>query len=203
MVEGASPLAFSLVAWRRSMPSAQCINPATHVVSGNDLYEACPAFLIRSCQISECNSLCGYFRSAKRGTSHSKKHQDGLYRDPDQPPDVTQRMGLSARVPRKKAEWWSTTLSCRHTFSSRLARRRHVVHSTTNFLTDTVTASGVVVCTTQEQADKLAFVQKPPERFFPVRMLVFCASKKPLAVRMEQHDATAASSPSSWRATKR
>ena len=62
----------------------------------------------------------------------------------------------------RKSNWWWTTLSCRPTFSSRSALGADmVVHSTTKFLNGHSDGlGGVVVCTTPDQADQLAFVQK-------------------------------------------
>jgi cystathionine beta-lyase/cystathionine gamma-synthase len=65
-----------------------------------------------------------------------------------------------------------------------------VVHSTTKFLNGHSDGlGGVVVCTTQEQADKLAFVQKAAGAILsPFECWLILRGVKTLAVRMEQHD---------------
>jgi cystathionine beta-lyase/cystathionine gamma-synthase len=65
-----------------------------------------------------------------------------------------------------------------------------VVHSTTKFLNGHSDGlGGVVVCTTQEQADKLAFVQKAAGAILsPFECWLVLRGVKTLAVRMEQHD---------------
>ncbi len=65
-----------------------------------------------------------------------------------------------------------------------------VVHSTTKFLNGHSDGlGGVVVCTTQQQADKLAFVQKAAGAILsPFECWLVLRGVKTLAVRMEQHD---------------
>jgi cystathionine beta-lyase/cystathionine gamma-synthase len=65
-----------------------------------------------------------------------------------------------------------------------------VVHSTTKFLNGHSDGlGGVVVCTTQAQADKLAFVQKAAGAILsPFECWLVLRGVKTLAVRMEQHD---------------
>src|SRR6266403_1759390 len=65
-----------------------------------------------------------------------------------------------------------------------------VVHSTTKFLNvHSDGLGGVVVCTTKEQADKLAFVQKAAGAILsPFECWLVLRGVKTLAVRMEQHD---------------
>ena len=65
-----------------------------------------------------------------------------------------------------------------------------VVHSTTKFLNGHSDGlGGVVVCSTQEQADKLAFVQKAAGAILsPFECWLVLRGVKTLAVRMEQHD---------------
>ena len=65
-----------------------------------------------------------------------------------------------------------------------------VVHSTTKFLNGHSDGlGGVVVCTTKEQADKLAFVQKAAGAILsPFECWLVLRGVKTLAVRMEQHD---------------
>ncbi|MGA9797921.1 MAG: PLP-dependent aspartate aminotransferase family protein [Terriglobales bacterium] len=65
-----------------------------------------------------------------------------------------------------------------------------VVHSTTKFLNGHSDGlGGVVVCTTQEQADKLAFVQKAAGAILsPFECWLVLRGVKTLAVRMQQHD---------------
>src|SRR6202162_1432030 len=65
-----------------------------------------------------------------------------------------------------------------------------VVHSTTKFLNGHSDGlGGGVVCTTQEQADKLAFVQKAAGAILsPFECWLVLRGVKTLAVRMEQHD---------------
>src|SRR5450755_3637354 len=65
-----------------------------------------------------------------------------------------------------------------------------VVHSTTKFLNGhSYGLGGVVVCTTKEQADKLAFVQKAAGAILsPFECWLVLRGVKTLAVRMEQHD---------------
>jgi cystathionine beta-lyase/cystathionine gamma-synthase len=65
-----------------------------------------------------------------------------------------------------------------------------VVHSTTKFLnghSDGI--GGVVVCTTKEQADKLAFIQKAAGAILsPFESFLILRGVKTLAIRMEAHD---------------
>jgi cystathionine beta-lyase/cystathionine gamma-synthase len=65
-----------------------------------------------------------------------------------------------------------------------------VVHSTTKFLNGHSDGlGGVVVCTTQQQADQLAFVQKAAGAILsPFQCWLVLRGVKTLAVRMEQHD---------------
>ncbi len=65
-----------------------------------------------------------------------------------------------------------------------------VVHSTTKFLNGHSDGlGGVVVCTTREQADRLAFVQKAAGAILsPFECWLVLRGVKTLAVRMEQHD---------------
>ena len=65
-----------------------------------------------------------------------------------------------------------------------------VVHSTTKFLNGHSDGlGGVVVCTTKEQTDKLAFVQKAAGAILsPFECWLVLRGVKTLAVRMEQHD---------------
>jgi cystathionine beta-lyase/cystathionine gamma-synthase len=65
-----------------------------------------------------------------------------------------------------------------------------VVHSTTKFLNGHSDGlGGVVVCTTREQSDKLAFVQKAAGAILsPFECWLVLRGVKTLAVRMEQHD---------------
>jgi len=125
-----------------------------HFVCGNDLYGGVPAFLIRSCQIRKQFT---YVDIPIRETWNEpfEKHQDGLYRDPANPLMSLSDIGaISQMCRRKKAEnWWSTTLSCRHTFrQADLARPTWWFTPLQNFLTDTVTASRRGSLHTQEQA---------------------------------------------------
>jgi cystathionine beta-lyase/cystathionine gamma-synthase len=65
-----------------------------------------------------------------------------------------------------------------------------VVHSTTKFLNGHSDGlGGAVVCTTREQADKLAFVQKAAGAILsPFECWLVLRGVKTLATRMEQHD---------------
>jgi cystathionine beta-lyase/cystathionine gamma-synthase len=65
-----------------------------------------------------------------------------------------------------------------------------VVHSTTKFLNGHSDGlGGVVVCTSQQQAEKLAFVQKAAGAILsPFECWLVLRGVKTLAVRMEQHD---------------
>jgi cystathionine beta-lyase/cystathionine gamma-synthase len=65
-----------------------------------------------------------------------------------------------------------------------------VVHSTTKFLNGHSDGlGGVVVCTTREQSDKLAFVQKAAGAILsPFECWLVLRGVKTLAVRMEQHN---------------
>jgi cystathionine beta-lyase/cystathionine gamma-synthase len=65
-----------------------------------------------------------------------------------------------------------------------------VVHSTTKFLNGHSDGlGGVVVCTNQQQAEKLAFVQKAAGAILsPFECWLVLRGVKTLAVRMEQHD---------------
>ncbi len=65
-----------------------------------------------------------------------------------------------------------------------------VVHSTTKFLNGHSDGlGGAVICTTREQADKLAFVQKAVGAILsPFECWLVLRGVKTLAVRMEQHD---------------
>src|SRR5271167_1692739 len=65
-----------------------------------------------------------------------------------------------------------------------------VVHSTTKFLNGHSDGlGGVVVCTKQEQAEKLAFLQKAAGAIMsPFECFLILRGVKTLAVRMEQHD---------------
>jgi cystathionine gamma-lyase/cystathionine beta-lyase/cystathionine gamma-lyase/homocysteine desulfhydrase len=66
-----------------------------------------------------------------------------------------------------------------------------VLHSTTKFLNGHSDGlGGVLVCTTREQAEKLAFVQKAAGAILsPFECWLVLRGTKTLAVRMKQHDA--------------
>src|SRR5437016_11119593 len=65
-----------------------------------------------------------------------------------------------------------------------------VVHSTTKFLNGHSDGlGGVIICTTAEQAEKLAFVQKSTGAILsPFECWLLLRGVKTLAVRMGQHD---------------
>ncbi len=85
----------------------------------------------------------------------------------------------------------STTRSCRHSSSVRIEFGADmVIHSTTKFLNGHSDGlGGVVVCTKQEQAEKLAFLQKGAGAIMsPFECWLILRGVKTLAVRMMQHD---------------
>ena len=84
----------------------------------------------------------------------------------------------------------STTLSCRRIFSALALGADMVMHSTTKFLNGHSDGlGGVIVCSTEEQAEKLAFLQKASGGILsPFESWLILRGVKTLGVRMERHN---------------
>ena len=188
-----SPRAYSPAAWRRSTPSAPCTNPEITSSAATISTEACRASSIRCWQISECNSPTltpPIRRMSKRAL---RKNTRMVYIETPTNPlmSLSDIEAISSICRRKKVELVVDNTFMSPYFQQPIALGADmVVHSTTKFLNGHSDGlGGVVVCTTQDQADKLAFVQKAAGAILsPFECWLVLRGVKTLAVRMEQHD---------------
>jgi cystathionine beta-lyase/cystathionine gamma-synthase len=164
-----------------------------HVVCGNDLYGGVPRLFNQV--LANFGMEFSYVdtsdaRSVERAI---RKNTRMVYIETPTNPlmSLSDIAAISQICRRKKAE-----LVVDNTFMSPYFQQPivlgadMVVHSTTKFLNGHSDGlGGVVVCTTKEQADKLAFVQKAAGAILsPFECWLVLRGVKTLAVRMEQHD---------------
>ena len=164
-----------------------------HVVCGNDLYGGVPRLFNQV--LSNFGMQFTYVdTSDPRNVERAiRKNTRMVYIETPTNPlmSLSDIAAISQICRRKKAE-----LVVDNTFMSPYFQQPiwlgadMVVHSTTKFLNGHSDGlGGVVVCTTQEQADKLAFVQKAAGAILsPFECWLVLRGVKTLAVRMEQHD---------------
>jgi cystathionine beta-lyase/cystathionine gamma-synthase len=164
-----------------------------HVVCGNDLYGGVPRLFNQV--LSNFGMQFTYVdTSDPRNVERAiRKNTRMVYIETPTNPlmSLSDIAAISQICRRKKAE-----LVVDNTFMSPYFQQPiwlgadMVVHSTTKFLNGHSDGlGGVVVCTTREQADKLAFVQKAAGAILsPFECWLVLRGVKTLAVRMEQHD---------------
>ena len=191
--KAASPRASSPAAWQRSMPSAPCTSPATMSFAATISTAACLAFSTRSWRISEWNLPTSIPADARNVERAIRKNTRMVYVETPTNPlmSLSDIEAISQICRRKKVELVVDNTFMSPYFQQPIALGADmVVHSTTKFLNGHSDGlGGVVVCTTQEQADKLAFVQKAAGAILsPFECWLVLRGVKTLAVRMEQHD---------------
>jgi cystathionine beta-lyase/cystathionine gamma-synthase len=164
-----------------------------HVVCGNDLYGGVPRLFNQV--LTNFGMEFTYVDTSEPGNVDRaiRKNTRMVYVETPTNPlmSLSDIEAISQICRRKKAE-----LVVDNTFMSPYFQQPitlgadMVVHSTTKFLNGHSDGlGGVVVCTTQRQAEKLAFVQKAAGAILsPFECWLVLRGVKTLAVRMEQHD---------------
>src|SRR6202162_2554607 len=164
-----------------------------HVVCGNDLYGGVPRLFNQV--LANCGMEFTYVDTsdAKNVERAIRKNTRMVYIEtPTNPLMSLSDIAAISQVCRRK----KTELVVDNTFMSPSVQQPialgadMVVHATTKFLNGHSDGlGGVVVCTTKDQADKLAFVQKTAGAILsPFECWLVLRGVKTLAVRMEQHD---------------
>jgi len=164
-----------------------------HVVCGNDLYGGVPRLFNQVLANFGMEFTYVDTSDAKNVERAIRKNTRMVYIETPTNPlmSLSDIAAIRQVCRRKKAE-----LVVDNTFMSPYFQRPialgadMVVHSTTKFLNGHSDGlGGVVVCTSKEQADKLAFVQKAAGAILsPFECWLVLRGVKTLAVRMEQHD---------------
>jgi cystathionine beta-lyase/cystathionine gamma-synthase len=164
-----------------------------HVVCGNDLYGGVPRLFNQVLANFGMEFTYVDTSDAKNVERAMQKNTRMVYIEtPTNPLMSLSDIAAISRVCRRK----KAALVVDNTFMSPYFQQPialgadMVVHSTTKFLNGHSDGlGGVVVCTTKEQADKLAFVQKAAGAILsPFECWLVLRGIKTLAVRMEQHD---------------
>ena len=164
-----------------------------HVVCGNDLYGGVPRLFNQVLANFGMEFTYVDTSDAKNVERAIRKNTRMVYIEtPTNPLMSLSDLAAISQVCRRK----KTELVVDNTFMSPYFQQPialgadMVVHSTTKFLNGHSDGlGGVVVCTTKEQADKLAFVQKAAGAILsPFECWLVLRGVKTLAVRMEQHD---------------
>ena len=164
-----------------------------HVVCGNDLYGGVPRLFNQVLANFGMEFTYVDTSDAKNVERAIRKNTRMVYIEtPTNPLMSLSDIAAISQVCRRK----KTELVVDNTFMSPYFQQPialgadMVVHSTTKFLNGHSDGlGGVVVCTTKEQADKLAFVQKAAGAILsPFECWLVLRGVKTLAVRMEQHD---------------
>jgi cystathionine beta-lyase/cystathionine gamma-synthase len=164
-----------------------------HVVCGNDLYGGVPRLFNQV--LANFGMEFSYVDTSEaRNVARSfRKNTRMVYVETPTNPlmSLSDIAAISQVCQRKKAELVVDNTFMSPYFQQPIALGADmVVHSTTKFLNGHSDGlGGVVVCTTKEQADKLAFVQKAAGAILsPFECWLVLRGVKTLAVRMEQHD---------------
>jgi cystathionine beta-lyase/cystathionine gamma-synthase len=164
-----------------------------HVVCGNDLYGGVPRLFNQV--LANFGMEFSYVDTsdAKNVERAIRKNTRMVYIETPTNPlmSLSDIEAISQICHRKKAELVVDNTFMSPYFQQPIALGADmVVHSTTKFLNGHSDGlGGVVVCTTKEQADKLAFVQKAAGAILsPFECWLVLRGVKTLAVRMEQHD---------------
>jgi cystathionine beta-lyase/cystathionine gamma-synthase len=164
-----------------------------HVVCGNDLYGGVPRLFNQVLANFGMEFTYVDTSDARNVERAIRKNTRMVYIETPTNPlmSLSDIAAISQICRRKKAELVVDNTFMSPYFQQPLALgAAMVVHSTTKFLNGHSDGlGGVVVCTTQEQADKLAFVQKAAGAILsPFECWLVLRGVKTLAVRMEQHD---------------
>jgi cystathionine beta-lyase/cystathionine gamma-synthase len=164
-----------------------------HVVCGNDLYGGVPRLFNQV--LANFGMEFSYVDTsdAKNVERAIRKNTRMVYIETPTNPlmSLSDIEAISQICHRKKAELVVDNTFMSPYFQQPIALGADmVVHSTTKFLNGHSDGlGGVVVCTSQDQADKLAFVQKAAGAILsPFECWLVLRGVKTLAVRMEQHD---------------
>jgi cystathionine beta-lyase/cystathionine gamma-synthase len=164
-----------------------------HVVCGNDLYGGVPRLFNQVLANFGMEFTYVDTSEAKNVERAMRKNTRMVYIEtPTNPLMALSDIAAISKICRRK----KTELVVDNTFMSPYFQQPitlgadMVVHSTTKFLNGHSDGlGGVVVCTTKEQAEKLAFVQKAAGAILsPFECWLVLRGVKTLAVRMEQHD---------------
>jgi cystathionine beta-lyase/cystathionine gamma-synthase len=164
-----------------------------HVVCGNDLYGGVPRLFNQVLANFGMEFTYVDTSDAKNVERAIRKNTRMVYIETPTNPlmSLSDIAAISQICRRKKAELVVDNTFMSPYFQHPIALGADmVVHSTTKFLNGHSDGlGGVVVCTTREQADKLAFVQKAAGAILsPFECWLVLRGVKTLAVRMEQHD---------------
>jgi cystathionine beta-lyase/cystathionine gamma-synthase len=164
-----------------------------HVVCGNDLYGGVPRLFNQVLANFGMEFTYVDTSDAKNVERAMRKNTRMVYIETPTNPlmSLSDIAAISQVCRRKKAELVVDNTFMSPYFQQPIALGANmVVHSTTKFLNGHSDGlGGVVVCTTREQADKLAFVQKAAGAILsPFECWLVLRGVKTLAVRMEQHD---------------
>jgi cystathionine beta-lyase/cystathionine gamma-synthase len=164
-----------------------------HVVCGNDLYGGVPRLFNQVLANFGMEFTYVDTSEAKNVERAIRKNTRMVYIETPTNPlmSLSDIAAISQVCQRKKIELVVDNTFMSPYFQQPIALGADmVVHSTTKFLNGHSDGlGGVVVCTTKEQADKLAFVQKAAGAILsPFECWLVLRGVKTLAVRMEQHD---------------
>ena len=164
-----------------------------HVVCGNDLYGGVPRLFNQVLANFGMEFTYVDTSDAKNVERAIRKNTRMVYIETPTNPlmSLSDIAAISQVCRRKKVELVVDNTFMSPYFQQPIALGADmVVHSTTKFLNGHSDGlGGVVVCTTKEQADKLAFVQKAAGAILsPFECWLVLRGVKTLAVRMEQHD---------------
>jgi cystathionine gamma-lyase/cystathionine beta-lyase/cystathionine gamma-lyase/homocysteine desulfhydrase len=164
-----------------------------HVVCGNDLYGGVPRLFNQVLANFGMEFTYVDTSDAKNVDRAIRQNTRMVYIETPTNPlmSLSDIQAISQVCRRKKAELVVDNTFMSPYFQQPIALGADmVVHSTTKFLNGHSDGlGGVVVCTTKEQADKLAFVQKAAGAILsPFECWLVLRGVKTLAVRMEQHD---------------
>jgi cystathionine gamma-lyase/cystathionine beta-lyase/cystathionine gamma-lyase/homocysteine desulfhydrase len=164
-----------------------------HVVCGNDLYGGVPRLFNQVLANFGMEFTYVDTSDAKNVERAIRKNTRMVYIETPTNPlmSLSDIAAISQVCRRKKAELVVDNTFMSPYFQQPIALGADmVVHSTTKFLNGHSDGlGGVVVCTTKEQAEKLAFVQKAAGAILsPFECWLVLRGVKTLAVRMEQHD---------------
>ncbi len=164
-----------------------------HVVCGNDLYGGVPRLFNQVLANFGMEFAYVDTSDAKNVERAIRKNTRMVYIETPTNPlmSLSDIAAISQVCRRKKAELVVDNTFMSPYFQQPMALGADmVVHSTTKFLNGHSDGlGGVVVCTTNDQAEKLAFVQKAAGAILsPFECWLVLRGVKTLAVRMEQHD---------------
>jgi len=164
-----------------------------HVVCGNDLYGGVPRLFNQVLANFGMEFAYVDTSDAKNVERAIRKNTRMVYIETPTNPlmSLSDIAAISQVCRRKKVELVVDNTFMSPYFQQPMALGADmVVHSTTKFLNGHSDGlGGVVVCTTKDQAEKLAFVQKAAGAILsPFECWLVLRGVKTLAVRMEQHD---------------